>query len=186
MNEYIKEIPGWMGDSELEYLHNLVASAPADAIIVELGSWMGLSTGAEYTAIHDEQTVVAVDSWLGQADLRFGAHSEVTRMDVFLEFMKHMNTLEIYPKWYTPEIQGATYLRMMADDAATLFPDGSLYRVIIDSDHRAVGHDVDKWLPKLRPDGKFCGHDWNWEGVQEQLTQRLEIDTVIGDLWIAA
>lgn len=186
MDEYIKEIPGWMGIAELNYLHELVKTGPSDALYVELGAWMGLSTAAEYTAIHGDQTVVAIDSWLGQEDLRFEAHSEITKSDVFLTFLYHMNKLNVTPEWYTPDKHGATYLRMLADDAATLFADGSIYRVIIDCDHRFVGHDIDKWEPKLRPDGKFCGHDWNWEGVKKQVEQRLTVEMVIGDLWIGA
>ncbi len=184
MNEHVYTIPGWMGESELEYLHAMVRNAPPDAIIVELGAWKGRSTGALYEGIHHNQTVCTVDSWLGQEDLRFKEHSEVITSDVFLQFMSHMHELEIIPRWYTPFMKGPTYLRMLSDDAASLFVDGSLFRVIVDSDHRAVGHDIDKWSPKLRSGGRMCGHDWNWTGVKEQIEQRLVIAEVIGDFWV--
>ena len=181
----LKKIPGWMGDAELDYLYNMVKYGPPDALFVEIGAWKGLSTGAMFKGIHGNQTVCTVDSWLGQEDLRFKEHSEVITSDVFLQFMNYMRELEVDPLWYTPFTKGPTYLRMLSDDAATLFEDGSIFRVIVDADHRAVGHDIDVWGPKVRVDGKICGHDWSWTGVQEQIEERLVIQEVIGDLWVA-
>lgn len=182
----IKKIPGWMDDAELEYLYKMVEDGPPDAIFVELGTWMGRSTCALYAGMHHDQRVVTIDSWLGQEDLRFGAHREITTSDVFLKFMNHMNRLGITPQWYTPGILGASYLRMLNDDAVNLFADKSIFRLMIDSDHRAVGHDIEIWSPKMRLDGKICGHDYNWEGVKEQLENHVIIREVIGDLWVAA
>lgn len=180
----IKQIPGWMGDEELEFLYDLVASAPPDAILVELGAWKGKSTAALFKGIHHNQTVCTVDSWLGQEDLRFSAHSEVITSDVFLQFMSYMQELEINPRWYRPFMKGATYLRMLLDDAVSLFEDKSIFAVIVDADHRAVGRDIDRWGPKMRADGKICGHDWSWTGVKEQVEERLVVEKVIGDLWV--
>lgn len=186
MNQYIKEIPGWMGDEELDYLYDMVKNAPEDALIVELGAWKGKSTGALYTAIHDRQTVVTVDTWLGQADLRHTSHGEVLERDVFRDFLEHMAVLGVYPEWYAPGVMGACYLRMFSEDAATLFEDGTIHRLMIDSDHRTVGGDIDTWSSRLAPDAILCGHDWNWTGVKEQLEQRFPIAEVIGDLWVAS
>lgn len=182
------QIQGWMGDLELGWLHVMVQEAPDDALIVELGAWKGRSTGFLYDGMHHEQTVCTVDTWLGQADLRHTSHSEVLSSDVFLEFLDNMERLGEYPVWYEPGIPGGgpSYLRMFSVDAATLFDDGSIARVFIDSDHRAVGEDVDTWGPKLAPGGFFCGHDWGWEGVKEQLESRVTIVEVIGDLWVAS
>jgi len=181
----LKEIPGWMGDAELEYLYNMVKDGPADALFVEIGAWKGLSTGAMYKAIHGNQVVCTVDSWLGQADLRFTSHGEVTTSDVFLRFLEHMHDLNIKPQWYAPFVTGPTYLRMLSEDAVNLFEGKSIYRLMVDGDHQAVGKDIDLWRYKVRPDGKICGHDWNWTGVMDQVEARLVIQEVIGDLWVA-
>jgi predicted O-methyltransferase YrrM len=185
MNQAIKEIPGWMGDEELEFLYNMVRDAPDDALIVEVGAWKGRSTAALYDAMHDEQTVCTVDTWLGQADLRHTSHSEVLAGDVFLEFLENMDELCMYPCWYKPGVPGGSYLRMFSADAATLFADGSVHRVFIDGDHNSVGEDADIWSPKLVPGGVLCGHDFHWTGVKGQLEARFQIAEVIGDLWIA-
>ena len=181
------QIQGWMGELELGWLHAMVQDAPDDALVVELGAWKGRSTGFLYDAMHHQQSVCTVDTWLGQADLRHTSHSEVLHTDVFLEFLDNMECLGEEPVWYEPGIPGggASYLRMFSVDAATLFEDGSLYAVFVDSDHRAVGEDADTWRPKITPGGILCGHDWNWTGVKEQLEQRFNIKEVVGDLWVA-
>ncbi len=183
MNEAIRQIPGGMGDAELDFLYSLVKDAPPDALIVELGAWKGRSTAALYDAMHDDQTVCTVDTWLGQADIRHTDHHDVLDSDVFLEFLDNM--LEYRPIWYEPGLSGATYLRMFADDAATLFADRSVYAVNVDADHNEVGHDTDTWGPKIAPGGILCGHDWHWKGVQGQLQSRVTIKEIIGDLWVA-
>jgi len=180
------EIPGWMGKPELTYLYNMVIDAPPDALIVELGAWLGLSTAALYKGMHDRQTVVTVDTWLGQPDLREVDHHEALERDIFLEFLDYMSLIDIHLAWWTSDQVGACYLRMHSVDAASLFQDGSINRAFIDCDHRLVGTDIDVLLPKMAPDGEISGHDLNWGGVKEQVEQRIEITDVIGDIWIAA
>lgn len=180
------EIPGWMGQPELNYLYNMVLQAPPDALIVELGAWKGLSTAALYEAMHDRQTVVTVDTWLGQADLREEAHHEVLERDVFLEFMYYMDQIGVQPIWWSPDQVGACYLRALSVDAATLFQDGSVAKLFIDCDHGAVGEDIDRFLPKMAPEAEISGHDWNWGNVKHQVEERLVVTDVIGDIWIAA
>lgn len=185
MNPKILDIQGWMAESELEFLHSLVVDAGPDDLIVELGSWKGRSTAALYTAMHHNQTIVTIDTWLGQADLRFSAHVDVTRSDIFLEFMENMRIFKMEPTWYTPEKKGSCYLRMLSSDAKNLFPNNSIKRLILDSDHEEIGRDIDEWNPKLvKPGGIFCGHDWNWTGAKESITRRFDVDEVIDDIWI--
>ena len=185
MDGRIYAIQGWMGDEELEYLHSTVKSAPNDALIVELGAWKGRSTAALYTALHDQQQVVTVDTWLGQPDLRHSSHGEVFAKDIFLEFLYCMESVGVYPRWYVADRQGAMYLRAHSVDAATLFADKSIYRLIIDSDHTAVGEDIDAWRQKVIDGGSIAGHDHSWGGVKEQVEARFPITAVVGDMWIA-
>ena len=185
MNERIRQIQGWMGDQELEYLYEMVVLAPDNAVIIELGAWKGKTTAYLYHAMHDDQIVCTVDTWLGQPDLRHTSHGEVMQGDIFLEFMENMKGLDVYPLWYESGVPGPTYLRMFCDDAALLFPERSIYAVIVDSDHNQVGNDVQVWSPKIALDGILCGHDWAWEGVQDKLEPLITIKQVIGDLWVA-
>lgn len=180
----IVEIQGWMSERDLQYLHNLVCEAPSDALIVELGTWKGRSTAALYTAMHGNQTVVTVDTWLGQPNLRFKAHREVLEKDLFLEFLENMEIFGFCPFWYTTGKIGPCYLRMDSVDAASLFEASSVYILFVDCDHRKVGLDIDAFQKKVKPDGIFCGHDYNWVGVKESVKERFPISHIMDDLWI--
>ena len=186
MNQKILEIQGWMAEDELEFLYNMVADAGPDDLIVELGSWKGRSTAALYSAMHGNQTVVTVDTWLGQADIRFEAHSEVLQHDIFLEFLDNMRIFGIEPRWFNTNSSGACYLRMESSDAASLFKDRPINRLFVDCDHNKVGEDIDSFSPYMaKNDAILCGHDFNWIGVKESVTARFPISEVISDIWVA-
>ena len=56
----------------------------------------------------------------------------------------------------------AFMLRMKGDDAAELFPDGSLDFVYIDANHNyeSVKSDIECWYPKVKYGGLLLGHDY--------------------------
>lgn len=60
-------------------------------------------------------------------------------------------------------------LRQTSEQAAAGVADQSRDFVFIDADHRyeAVKRDIELWLPKVRPGGLICGHDFctGWPGV---------------------
>jgi hypothetical protein len=53
-------------------------------------------------------------------------------------------------------------MRMASEDAAPLFPNGSLDFIYIDANHQyeMIKRDIDLWWPKIRPGGLFAGHDY--------------------------
>lgn len=186
MDKRIYDIQGWMAEEELEFLHNLVANAGPDDLIVELGSWKGRSTAVLYSAMHHNQTIITIDTWLGQPDLRFQAHSDVLKNDIFLEFLENMRSFGIEPKWWNGNSSGACYLRMQSSDAALLFREHKINRLFIDCDHNEVGNDIDSFLPCMaNGNSTMCGHDFNWVGVREVLAARFPISEIIADIWVA-
>lgn len=186
MDEKIFNIPGWMSKNELEFLHSIVKDAGNSALIVELGSWKGRSTAALYTAIHDSQTVVTIDTWLGQSNLRFAEHKEVLKRDIFLEFLDNMHNLIIYPAWYDNIRRGVCYLRMDSTDAVSLFDNGSIDVIIDDCDHRQVGLMIDIWRRKIKPGGIYCGHDFRSRpGVEAAVLDRFTISKVVDQIWVS-
>lgn len=55
-----------------------------------------------------------------------------------------------------------TVIRLPSVEAANVVADGSQDFVFIDGEHtyEAVREDIAAWLPKLRPGGLLCGHDY--------------------------
>jgi hypothetical protein len=69
--------------------------------------------------------------------------------------------------WWTSHAEQRRFeLRMHSQQAAALFPDGSLDFTYIDADHRydAVRADLHAWWPKVRAGGLLCGHDYGVYG----------------------
>lgn len=70
-------------------------------------------------------------------------------------------------------------LRMTSSQAATLVDDGSVDLVFIDAAHDYDGclQDVDLWLPKLKPTGYLCGHDYQhrFPGVHRAVADRFNL-----------
>ena len=63
------------------------------------------------------------------------------------------------------------FLKMWATDASRLVSDGALDGCFIDASHDEwnVRQDIKDWLPKVRPGGFLCGHDYEtakWPGVK--------------------
>lgn len=184
IEEIVAKICGWMSLEECNFLHDWVKNSPVDALIVELGSWLGRSTASMYTAMHGDQTVVAVDSWLGQSDMRQQQHKAALEGDLFLQFIDNMQDLGINPRWYKDGLKGAGYIRALTTDAATLFLPNSIDRLFVDADHRFVGKDIDAFIHALKPGAEVAGHDYNWAGVKDQVEERFLISAVVADIWI--
>lgn len=140
-------IEGWMTYSELSWLRAVALSMPAGARFFELGAWKGRSTVALDV---DQIDLTCVDTFQG-------APGDLTRriagtQDVYGIFCQNMKRLGLRPR----------VVRMDALEAAALVPDGSLHGVFNDCDHDLYfPQHFWAWLPKVRPGGLYCGHDYN-------------------------
>ena len=154
--------------SHLYFACDLVA-VMKPALLVELGVDRGESYFAFCQAAVENQTgtrCFGIDTWRG--DQHAGGYDETTFAQVATHNRSHYESF-------------STLLRSNFDEALTPFADWSIDVLHLDGLHTetAVRHDVESWVPKLRPGGILLLHDvrvrskdfgvWKiWEGLQQQ------------------
>lgn len=141
-------------------LYKLASALPAQATIVEIGSYLGASTcflaaGIRATGGH----VYAVDSWtnIGMTE---GARN------TYPEFSSNIAPLR---QWIVP-CQG------LSKDIAVNF-DKPIDLLFIDGGHsyQAVREDLEAWLPKVKDGGIVASHDYRWTAGVRQAVRELVI-----------
>ena len=130
------------------FAYDLVAQL-RPRLLVELGTDRGESYFAFCQSAQENETgtrCLAVDHW--QGDTHAGSYDEATFTDV------DAHNRENYAAF-------STLLRTSFDEALEHFASESIDLLHIDGHHteEAVRHDVEGWLPKLRPGGILLMHD---------------------------
>jgi predicted O-methyltransferase YrrM len=171
-------IAGWMSPVELRYLADLAGSLPPQARWVEVGSYAGRSLLATGLSLPPGAELTAIDSCVGvppQSALAVDVASSLQQVLSMVNARGVRARLLVEP----------------SADAARHFDDASLDVVFVDGDHTAEGvrADITAWLPKLKPGGVLCGHDYlhpTYPGVQELVDQLLPDRSLVPDSTIWA
>jgi hypothetical protein len=134
--------------SHLHFAYDLVATLKP-AVLVELGVDRGESYFAFCQAAAENRTgtrCFGIDTWRG--DQHAGGYDETTFGQVSEHNRAHYESF-------------STLVRSDFDEALSRFEPGSIDVLHLDGLHTepAVRHDVDSWLPKLRPGGMLLLHD---------------------------
>lgn len=119
----------------------------AEPVGVEVGVWRG-QMSEELLRRAPSLFLYMVDPWVGEHQPRSGRSQD----DLIAETKRR-----------TASAEGRTEIvRLPSVEAAVTFEDASLDFVFIDGDHtyEAVVADIEAWLPKVRPGGLLCGHDY--------------------------
>jgi len=148
---------GWCANAnQLQYL----IKKYRPQLIVEVGSWKGVSAFAMSQAAGADARIYCIDHWLGSVEHQAGGtafHPGLEHLyDTFLSNMKHWNLAStIIP------IRGESLV------VASKFP-FKADMIYIDASHEteAVYADLCAWFPVLATDGTFCGDDWSWPSVR--------------------
>lgn len=132
----------------LFFAHDLIATL-RPRLFVELGTDRGESYFAFCQSVAEQGTATqcfAVDTWRG--DEQSGGCDETTFEEVQAHNEQHYTSF-------------STLLRMRFDEALERFEPGSIDLLHIDGLHteEAVRHDVESWLPKMKPGGILLMHD---------------------------
>lgn len=172
---------GWHGNGI--FLEKLINENQVQ-IVVEIGSWMGLSTRDIARLLPERGIIYAVDTWKGAPeeceDPSILAPAEVmsTLYDQFLSNVIHTNL--------THKIVPVKMESRKAAECCSIYPD----LVYIDGSHtyKAVLQDLKAWWPLIKGHGILCGDDYyNAPGVKQAVTEfalgnNLQVN-VEGNFW---
>lgn len=154
MNHYYQNIgENWFSYAEL--YKQMVQDAEDGDIFVELGCWKGRSTcflGVEIINSGKDIKLCAVDSWRYRPNTEQPCVSQIEFNKVFSEFLNNIRPLEDIIDVYIME----------TDQAHEAFDDKSIKFLFHDASHHYedVKRDLQLWIPKVRDDGIFAGHDY--------------------------
>jgi hypothetical protein len=160
-----------------------VQQLPNGSKMVEVGCWKGKSIaylGVEIINSGKDIKVDAVDTW---AEMESESYHKT---DVYVK----TNTLyQLFCSNISPVSKVVTPVRLSSLEAANQYADGSLDVVFIDACHEydCVKKDIAAWLPKVKPNGYFAGHDYPWsseDAVKRAVDESLSPISVTEGCWV--
>jgi predicted O-methyltransferase YrrM len=151
----INDVRGYLVPGDVEYLFNKATELPKNGVIIEIGSFMGLSSIIMASALLSNNNykakIYCVDTWEGSPEHKNLDEVKSKQLyEIFLENIKKykVNSI-IYP------------IRKPSVEAANEFEDLSADFIFIDGDHsyESCYSDLVSWYPKLKEGGILFGHD---------------------------
>lgn len=164
---------------ERGYLFQLAADAPADAQVVEIGSWMGASTCFLAAGLKGPRAkILAVDnfhglsmcgedvSWYQRHFRRLGTNST---LDIFRANFAALGLAERAEPVVSDSLAAAQSLAARR---------GTIDLIFVDGDHSYAGcmADIEAWLPYVRKGGVMAFHDFGSRasGVTEAIFETIK------------
>jgi len=164
-------IDGWF--NYRTFYQTISPSLSNNAIVVEVGSWLGKSTIGMATMnqrMNKNIRIYAIDTWQGSDEKDH--HDKISSMNKnntspYDQFINNIRCFDI-SKSIIP-------VRKTSVQAARQFKDNSLDLVIIDASHEHddVVIDINTWLPKVKKGGILAGDDYSpsWLGVVDAVNE---------------
>jgi len=168
--QVMRQIKGWLSDSEAVALYRAVGTCNPPIVAVEIGSWYGKSSVMIAAGIRDGGggILYAIDPFEGSdgySVLRTGQRRATDFLDPFLQNMNHAGLAGL-----VRPIRGYSYdvVGNWSTPIDFLFIDG-------DHDYDAVKRDFEDWAPHLREGGIIIFHDTNgsWPGPTQLAREQL-------------
>ncbi|MEM7176031.1 MAG: class I SAM-dependent methyltransferase [Chlamydiota bacterium] len=128
--------------------------------VIELGSWLGLSTIYLAEKLPEDGTLYAVDHWEGSIE-----HKNDPEWKKFLPTLYDQFLSNVIHRQLTHKI---VPIRMNTKLAASKL-DTHADLIYVDASHEQadVYCDLNLYYPKLSDKGILCGDDWSWESVRK-------------------
>jgi predicted O-methyltransferase YrrM len=143
---YNRQVPGWLGDGDVNVLYRLARTVPPGGTIVEIGSMHGKSA-CSIASVATDALIYCFDFWPGNDII---ASDEIIRLNTIERFTEYTSRYpNIIPNkvssnldygWDKPQID------MFFIDAAHTNP----------TDWESIEY----WLPHIKSGGVICGHDY--------------------------
>jgi hypothetical protein len=159
MPEYYKKIEHWFDYQNL-YDDLLKNRLPDNSTFIEVGVWKGASLVylAELSKeLNKKIHIIGVDifsSKLDDINDTYKVERNKIRDNNYLIFLYHLQQVKC--------LHFVTPVALFSEDASLLFEDRTIDCVFLDGSHdeASVKKDLDCWLPKIKPEGYICGHDY--------------------------
>jgi SAM-dependent methyltransferase len=168
---------GWFSEADIAAYRSLYEMVPVGGTTAELGVWQGRSLCAIAAVIRARRLHVhAIDTFGGTEGERDVVHDCGGKLQEVFEA-----NLERFGIRAQVEVHAGSTGALVAN-----FPDASLDLVFIDADHRyeQTLADVRAWLPKVKPGGMLCGHDykrpWRHFWGHDRSGVKRAVDEVLG------
>ncbi len=171
--------PGFMHETELNWLYEMAAGMDEGACVVELGTLHGRSTCTILAGLLPSNgRLTCVDTFDGES-------STLAPSRDALETIRGVRE--------TIESRGLPAPRILvgrsqSPDILAQVPDGSVKWLFVDADHSYEGtrSEIELWHPKLALGGIMSGHDIDRESVFRAVRDfYVALDLPVGSIWVA-
>lgn len=182
MEHYCHKIQGWFN---FHGLYSHVANVfPDGSKFLEIGTWKGTSIsylGVELINLNKKNTTLyCIDTWEGTP----GEHDtdpSVINNTLYDEFLNNIKPLEDNGL----KIEKIKNKSQLCSD---MFEDHFFDFIYVDGSHYYddVKKDILLYLPKLKPNGIFAGHDWQSEEVRRAVEETIGTSSIklIQNTWV--
>ena len=167
-NKY-KNIEGWF---DFQPVYDIaVDNAKDESILVELGSWKGMSACYMLERLEEQDKdvyFVCIDTWTGNA---YGQDGPPDDLHSFVDNLKEQGY--IVKDFLKPNLwdvkPGGYYIAGDSSKSAEHFIDETIDFVFIDACHNyaKVLEDLNSWFPKVKPGGYLGGHDYPAPSIRQ-------------------
>ena len=152
----VNGVSGWIALNDIRFLNMKSRELPLGGVIVEIGSFMGLSSIVMGHSLFEQNNIDAriycIDAWEGSEE-----HQEmdvIKSRELYDVFLENINGADIgyfiYP------------IRKWSTEAFEDFEDLSIDLLFVDGDHSFEGcyADLKNFFPKMKHGGIIIGHDY--------------------------
>jgi hypothetical protein len=177
MNHICKNIQGWCNFYDL--YNSIIDRLPQNFFFAEVGVWKGHSLAyftVECINKNKQGTIYAIDHWKGSAEHHNPSDPSYEPIlannpdGLYHHFLENIKPIQEY----------ITVMRQSSEEASKVIPNGSLDAIFIDASHEYddVLHDLSLWISKIKNNGIFCGHDYDWLSVRTAVQDFAKINNL--------